>query len=69
MLKLYVTFQEDEKFLPSLFEVLTSDETDDEKRKDCILFLKEFCTFSQTLQAHNRDAFFKVCYLMLSCHK
>ncbi|KAK2149303.1 hypothetical protein LSH36_455g01017 [Paralvinella palmiformis] len=52
--------QEDEKFLPSLFEVLTSDETDDEKRKDCILFLKEFCTFSQTLQAHNRDAFFKI---------
>lgn len=51
--------QEDEKFLSSLFSQLTDDETDDEKRRELVLFLKEFCTFSQTLQPQNRDSFFK----------
>ncbi|GAB1601506.1 serine/threonine-protein phosphatase 4 regulatory subunit 3A-like isoform X2 [Argonauta hians] len=51
--------QEDEKFLNSLFSQLTDDETDDEKRRELVLFLKEFCTFSQTLQPQNRDSFFK----------
>uniref|UniRef100_A0A0L8HP72 Serine/threonine-protein phosphatase 4 regulatory subunit 3-like central domain-containing protein n=1 Tax=Octopus bimaculoides TaxID=37653 RepID=A0A0L8HP72_OCTBM len=51
--------QEDEKFLNSLFTQLTDDETDDEKRRELVLFLKEFCTFSQTLQPQNRDSFFK----------
>lgn len=51
--------QEDEKFLSSLFSQLTDDETDDEKRRELVFFLKEFCTFSQTLQPQNRDSFFK----------
>lgn len=29
------------------------------RKKDLVLFLKEFCTFSQTLQPQNRDNFFK----------
>ncbi|XP_048734187.1 serine/threonine-protein phosphatase 4 regulatory subunit 3A-like [Ostrea edulis] len=51
--------QEDEKFLPSLFAQLMDDETDDSQRRDLVLFLKEFCTFSQTLQPQNRESFFK----------
>jgi hypothetical protein len=52
--------QEDEKFLQSLFKQLTDDELDDAARRDLVFFLKEFCTFSQTLAQQNRDAFFKV---------
>ncbi|XP_050407275.1 serine/threonine-protein phosphatase 4 regulatory subunit 3A isoform X1 [Patella vulgata] len=51
--------QEDEKFLTTLFAQLTDDETDDNHRRDLILFLKEFCTFSQTLQLPSRESFFK----------
>ncbi|KAK3093571.1 hypothetical protein FSP39_017545 [Pinctada imbricata] len=51
--------QEEENFLPSLFAQLTDDETDDEHRRDLVLFLKEFCTFSQTLQPQSRENFFK----------
>ncbi|XP_013414069.1 serine/threonine-protein phosphatase 4 regulatory subunit 3A isoform X2 [Lingula anatina] len=51
--------QNDERFLETLFKQLRDEETDDEKRGDLVLFLKEFCTFSQTLQQQNRDSFFK----------
>ncbi|XP_076360373.1 serine/threonine-protein phosphatase 4 regulatory subunit 3-B-like isoform X1 [Tachypleus tridentatus] len=51
--------QEEEKFLAELFVQLTDETTDDEKRKDLVLFLKEFCTFSQTLQPQSRETFFK----------
>ncbi|XP_077538226.1 serine/threonine-protein phosphatase 4 regulatory subunit 3 flfl isoform X1 [Haemaphysalis longicornis] len=51
--------QEDEKFLSELFAQLTDDATDDDKRRDLVLFLKEFCTFSQTLQPQCRESFFK----------
>ncbi len=51
--------QEDEKFLRELFAQLSDDATDDDKRRDLVLFLKEFCTFSQTLQPQNRENFFK----------
>lgn len=51
--------QEDEKFLAELFAQLTDEATDDEKRKDLVLFLREFCTFSQTLQPQSRETFFK----------
>ena len=57
----FVWFQEDEKFLQTLFAQLVDEDTDDSKRRDLTLFLKEFCTFSQTLQAQSRDySFFKV---------
>lgn len=51
--------QEDEKFLQSLFAQLTSDDTEELKRRDLVLFLKEFCTFSQTVQPQDRESFFK----------
>jgi protein phosphatase-4 regulatory subunit 3 len=51
--------QEDDKFLRELFSMITDESTDDEKRRDLVLFLKEFCIFSQNLQPQNREAFFK----------
>jgi len=59
-MEIVTMIQEDEKLLQSLFKQLTDDELDDVTRRDLILFLKEFCTFSQTLAQQNRDAFFKV---------
>lgn len=51
--------QEDERLLTDIFTQLKEEETDDAKRKDLMLFLKELCTFSQTLQPQNREPFFK----------
>ena len=51
--------QEDENFLRELFNQLTDKQTDDDTRKESVLFLKEFCTFSQTLQPQSRESFFK----------
>lgn len=51
--------QEDVKFLTTLFAQLMDDETSDEHRRDLVMFLKEFCTFSQTLQQPSRENFFK----------
>ncbi|XP_068249613.1 serine/threonine-protein phosphatase 4 regulatory subunit 3 isoform X3 [Palaemon carinicauda] len=52
--------QEDERFLSELFHQLGVDEDIPmEKRRDLVLFLKEFCTFSQTLQPTSREQFFK----------
>ncbi|CAG2109627.1 unnamed protein product [Medioppia subpectinata] len=51
--------QEDEKFLRQLFAQLSDESTAEDKRRDLVLFLKEFCTFSQTLQPQNRENFFK----------
>ena len=54
------TLQEDEKFLQTLFQQISDDELDDFKRKDLVLFLKELCVFSQTLQQESKSVFFKV---------
>ncbi|KFB43318.1 AGAP003402-PA-like protein [Anopheles sinensis] len=51
--------QEDEKFLDDLFTMLTDPQTPDSKRRDSILFLKEFCNFSQYLQPQGKETFFK----------
>jgi protein phosphatase-4 regulatory subunit 3 len=51
---------EDPKFLSQLFSTLKDESLSDDKRKDLMLFLKEFCVFSQTLQQQNRDNFFQV---------
>ncbi|XP_054713951.1 serine/threonine-protein phosphatase 4 regulatory subunit 3A-like isoform X3 [Uloborus diversus] len=51
--------QEDSKFLSELFAQLTDESTEDQKRKELILFLKEYCMFSQTLQPQSRESFFK----------
>ncbi|XP_033125942.1 serine/threonine-protein phosphatase 4 regulatory subunit 3A-like isoform X2 [Anneissia japonica] len=57
-IEIVTMIQDDEKFLPELFSQLMDENTDDEKRQDLVLFLKEFCMFAQTCQ--NRDAFFKM---------
>lgn len=51
--------QEDEKFLVELFSLLTDPSTSDAKRRDIVLFLKEFCSFAQNLQPQGKDAFYK----------
>lgn len=51
--------QEDEKYLVDMFSLLTDPSTDEFKRRDIVLFLKEFCNFAQNLQAHGKDAFYK----------
>lgn len=56
---LFFHFQEDERFLSELFAQLTDDSTEDIKRRDLVLFLKEFCNFSQNLQPQAKEAFYK----------
>ncbi|XP_052744005.1 serine/threonine-protein phosphatase 4 regulatory subunit 3 isoform X2 [Bicyclus anynana] len=51
--------EEDDKFLTDLFKMLMDDKTGDTKRRDLVLFLKEFCNFSQNLQPQDKDAFYK----------
>lgn len=51
--------QEDEKFLPELLSKLTDESTPESKRRDLILFLKEYCNFSQTMQPHGKESFYK----------
>ncbi|XP_040569620.1 LOW QUALITY PROTEIN: serine/threonine-protein phosphatase 4 regulatory subunit 3 [Lepeophtheirus salmonis] len=51
--------QEDEQFLNEFFNQLMDENTNEYRRKELVLFLKEFCTFSQTLQPQARESFFK----------
>jgi len=51
--------QEDERFLRELFSRLTDSRTPDAARNESVRFLREFCTFSQTLQPQARESFFK----------
>lgn len=51
--------QEDEKFLDDLFTMLTDQSTSNAKRRDLVLFLKEFCNFAQFLQPHGKETFYK----------
>ena len=58
-------FQEDEKFLTELFGLLTDESTEESKRRDLVLFLKEFCNFSQNLQPQGKDTFYKVKFFFI----
>ncbi|XP_058391168.1 protein PPP4R3C [Diceros bicornis minor] len=51
--------QEDDEFLSVVFAQLRDKNTDDDKRRELVLFFKEFCSFSQTLQPESRDVLFK----------
>ncbi|XP_055385021.1 serine/threonine-protein phosphatase 4 regulatory subunit 3 isoform X2 [Condylostylus longicornis] len=51
--------QEDEKYLIDLFALLTDPQTPDSKRRDAVLFLKEFCNYAQNLQPQGKDTFYK----------
>lgn len=54
--------QEDDRFLKTLFAQIKDPQTATARTRDLVLFLKEFCTFSQTLQPQSRDGFFKALY-------
>lgn len=51
--------QDDEKFLNDLFTQLTDENTPEVNRRDLVLFLKEYCNFSQNLQPPGKESFFK----------
>ncbi|ERL91757.1 hypothetical protein D910_09083 [Dendroctonus ponderosae] len=51
--------QEDEKFLTELFSMLTDLNILTTKRRDLVLFLKEFCNYSQNLQPPGKETFYK----------
>ncbi|OQR68603.1 serine/threonine-protein phosphatase 4 regulatory subunit 3-like [Tropilaelaps mercedesae] len=55
--------QEDRHFLDQLFSQLRQD-TSVEQKRDLVLFLKEFCNFSQTLQPQCREPFFKALFAL-----
>lgn len=38
--------------------------TPDPKRRDLVLFLKEYCNFSQNLQPQGKETFYKVTILL-----
>lgn len=60
-MNIFLLVQEDEKFLTELFGHLTDESTEESKRRDLVLFLKEFCNFSQNLQPQGKESFYKVC--------
>lgn len=51
--------QEDDNFLSEVFVQLRSETIDDDRQRELLLFFKEFCAFSQTLQPPNKDALLK----------
>ncbi|CAK9304388.1 unnamed protein product [Gordionus sp. m RMFG-2023] len=51
--------QEDDKLLVEVFNQLSSDIINIDQKRNLILFVKEFCLFSQTLQSQSKESFFK----------
>lgn len=51
--------QDDDKFLNDVFVQLMDETITEEKRRDLVMFLKEFCNFSQNLQPQGKEAFYK----------
>ncbi|XP_045728927.1 serine/threonine-protein phosphatase 4 regulatory subunit 3B [Mirounga angustirostris] len=51
--------KDDNNFLSQVFAQLRDETINDDRRRELLLFFKEFCTFSQTLQPPSKDALFK----------
>ncbi|BET01487.1 unnamed protein product [Nesidiocoris tenuis] len=51
--------QEDERLLSEILARITDESTPLLKRRDLVLFLKEYCNFSQSLQAQGKETFYK----------
>lgn len=51
--------QDNGEFLQSLFNQIISNETGTERKQELVLFLREYCIFSQTIQPKQRESFFK----------
>uniref|UniRef100_A0A069DZI9 Protein to be involved in carbohydrate metabolism n=1 Tax=Panstrongylus megistus TaxID=65343 RepID=A0A069DZI9_9HEMI len=51
--------QEDDKLLSDILSLITDETTPPLKRRDLVLFLKEYCNFSQNLQPQGKETFYK----------
>lgn len=51
--------QENVFFLQDLFNQIISNETGLERKRELVLFLREYCIFSQTIQPKQRESFFQ----------
>lgn len=51
--------QDDEKFLPDLLSLIMEEKTSDGRRRDLVLFLREYCQFAQNLQPQAKENFYK----------
>lgn len=51
--------QENAEFLQNLFNQIISGETSTERKRELVLFLREYCIFSQSIQPKQREGFFK----------
>ncbi|KAL1122653.1 hypothetical protein AAG570_002980 [Ranatra chinensis] len=51
--------QEDDKLLNEVLSLVTEESTPPLKRRDLVLFLKEYCNFSQNLQPQGKESFYK----------
>lgn len=51
--------QENREFLQNLFEQIISAETSSDRKRELVLFLREYCIFSQNIQPKQREGFFK----------
>lgn len=51
--------QEDDKFLTEVFGLLTDTTTPNNKKRDLVMFLKEFCNYSQNLQPQAKEVVYK----------
>lgn len=51
--------QENGEFLQNLFNQIISNETSVDRKRELVLFLREYCIFSQTIQPKQRESFFK----------
>ncbi|XP_066905505.1 serine/threonine-protein phosphatase 4 regulatory subunit 3 isoform X2 [Halyomorpha halys] len=54
-----VTLIQDDKLLTDILSLITDDTTPPLKRRDLVLFLKEYCNFSQNLQPQGKETFYK----------
>lgn len=50
--------QENTEFLQELFSQIISQETGSDRRRELVIFLREYCLFSQTIQPKQRESFF-----------
>ncbi|KAL1461644.1 hypothetical protein WDU94_013518 [Cyamophila willieti] len=58
-IEIVTLIQDDEKFLPELLHLLMDENTNEMRRRDLALFLREYCQFSQNLQPQAKENFYK----------
>ncbi|XP_076775095.1 protein PPP4R3C1-like [Arvicanthis niloticus] len=58
-IEIITMLQEDENFLLEVFAQLKDNGVSDERRRELLLFFKEFCVFAKTLQSQEKNALIK----------